>query len=263
MKDAASITGAILSTVNARFFVPDAHASGDVVPLPDEEAQHLTRVLRLGAGAAVRVFNGRGAEFEAVVDAVARRAVSVRVGTAVTAAPEPGVAVTLVQAVLKSDKMDAVVRDAVMMGAAAIQPVVAARSEVSLAAIARGRRRERWQRIAVASAKQCGRAVVPVIRDACEVGDVPAAISRLALPAPALMFVEPAAAADTIAIADVDGPAPNEVTVMIGPEGGWTPAEIEAAAPACRLVSLGGRTLRADAMAVVAMTALFTRWNAF
>jgi len=245
-----------------RFYAPGAR-SGQLVALPEDEAQHLTRVLRLGPGDFVVVFDGRGREFEAVIDRANKSEAHVVVGYQRVPAREARVFVTLAQSVLKSDKMDAGVRDAVMMGAAAIQPVVAARSEVSLAAIARGRRRERWQRIAVASAKQCGRAVVPVIRDACEVGDVPAAISRLALPAPALMFVEPAAAADTIAIADVDGPAPNEVTVMIGPEGGWTPAEIEAAAPACRLVSLGGRTLRADAMAVVALTALFTVWREF
>ena len=70
---------------------------------------------------------------------------------------------TLAQAVLKGDKMDDVVRDAVMMGVAAIQPIVTARSEVTRAALERGHRRERWQRVAVSSAKQCGRAVVPAV----------------------------------------------------------------------------------------------------
>ena len=249
--------------MNARFFAPDAHARGDLAALPADEAQHLTRVLRLGAGAAVRVFDGRGAEFDAIVDAVTKGGVTVRLGAAVTPAPEPRVAVTLVQAVLKGDKMDDVVRDAVMMGAVAIQPVVTARTEVALAALTRGRRRERWQRIAVSSVKQCGRAVVPVIRDPCDIAEVPAAVASLALPAPALMFVEPGATAATMGIADLDGPAPAEVTVAIGPEGGWTSGEIEAAEAVCRLVSMGARTLRADATAVVAMAALFTRWNAF
>ena len=249
--------------MNARFFIPDVHASGDVVRMPDDEAQHLSRVLRLGAGAAVRVFNGRGAEFEAVVDAVTRSAATVRVGASVAAAPEPRVAVTLAQAVLKGDKMDDVVRDAVMMGVAAIQPIVTGRTEVSLAAVTRGRRRDRWTRVAISSAKQCGRAVVPVVAEPCDVADLPAAVANLTLPAPALMFVEPSAAADTMPIVDLGGAAPPAATLVIGPEGGWTAGEIEAAAAACRLVSMGGRTLRADAMAVAAMAALFTRWNAF
>ena len=73
---------------------------------------------------------------------------------------------TLVASVLKGDKMDDVVRDAVMLGVAAIQPVVSERSETSMAAMARSGRVARWQRIAVSSAKQCGRAVVPPIHPA-------------------------------------------------------------------------------------------------
>src|SRR5437667_1200103 len=86
------------SSVNARFYAPDAHAPGDLVALPDEEAEHLTRVLRLKAGDAIRVFNGRGNEFDAVVDHAGKRGVHVRLGSAAQAAPEPRVAITLAQA---------------------------------------------------------------------------------------------------------------------------------------------------------------------
>ena len=74
--------------------------------------------------------------------------------------------ITLVVSVLKGDKIDDVVRDAVMLGVTSIRPVVSERSEISLAAMAKSSRIARWQRIAVASAKQCGRAVVPAIHDA-------------------------------------------------------------------------------------------------
>src|ERR1044071_8552307 len=151
--------------MHARFHAPDAERPGDVVTLPPDESEHLTRVLRLKAGAPVRAFNGRGGEFDAVVDRAGKDAVRIRVGSARTAVREAQVAVTLAQAVLKGDKMDAVVRDAVMMGVAAIQPVVTARSEVTLQSLIRGKRQERWARIAVSSAKQCGRAVVPVFLD--------------------------------------------------------------------------------------------------
>ena len=79
-------------------------------------------------------------------------------------AAEPAVALTLVQAVLKGDKMDDVVRDAVMLGVAAIQPIVTKRTEVTVAALIKGARVDRWRRVALASVKQSRRAVVPDIR---------------------------------------------------------------------------------------------------
>lgn len=232
-----------------------------MIALPDEEAQHLTRVLRLHAGAAVRVFNGRGAEFDGVVHLVARDRVEVRLDAAREAAPEPRVAVTLVQAVLKGDKMDAVVRDAVMMGVAGVQPIVTTRSEVSLATVRRGRRQERWQRIAVSSAKQCGRAVVPPILEPRQFDTATAALAHMRLAGPGLMFVEPSAAEDVLSLRDLDPTPPRETSVLIGPEGGWTAEEIERGSGTCRLVTLGGRTFRADAMPIVALTALFAVWR--
>lgn len=250
--------------VTVRFYAPDAERPGDRVVLPDEEAQHLTRVLRLTAGAAIRVFNGRGQEFDAAVDRAARSEVRVVVrDRREPAAREPRVAITLAQAALKGDKMDDVVRDAVMMGVAAIQPVVTMRSEVALSSLQRGRRQERWQRIAVSSAKQCGRATVPPVREPRPFEAVLAALAAMALPGPALMFVEPSAAVGTVALADLDPAPPREATVLIGPEGGWSPDEIALASAACRLVTLGGRTLRADAMPVVALAALFAVWKEF
>ena len=249
--------------MNARFHAPDAAASGDVVTLPDEEAQHLTRVLRLKAGDAVRVFNGRGDEFDAVIEQTGKSSSSVRIGARRTAAAEPRVAVTLAQAVLKGDKMDDVVRDAVMMGAAAIQPLITTRAEITRAALERGNRRERWQRIAVSSAKQCNRAVVPAILPPCEFADLPKALTDLQLPSPALMLVEPGASAEAVPLGEIDATPPREVTLLVGPEGGWTAEEVQRGGDFCRLVSVGGRTLRADAMAIVAVAALFTRWQEF
>jgi 16S rRNA (uracil1498-N3)-methyltransferase len=249
--------------VNARFHAPDAHASGDVVALPDEEAQHLTRVLRLKAGDAIRVFNGRGAEFDAAIVNAGRNSVDVRIGAPREAAREARVSLTLAQAVLKGDKMDDVVRDAVMIGVAAIQPIITTRSEVTRAALERGRRTERWQRVAVSSAKQCGRAVVPAILDPLPFDALPERIGAMRLPGPALMLVEPGASAESLSLGDLDAAPPREATLVIGPEGGWTQEEIEAAAGPCRLLTLGDRTIRADAMASIAISALFARWGEF
>jgi len=249
--------------VHARFLAPGSYGEGDEIDLPDDEAQHLSRVLRLTSGATVRVFDGRGHEFDAIVTRATKSAATVRVGASRASAPEPRVAVTLAHAVLKGEKMDDVVRDAVMMGVSAVQPIVTARSEVSLIAVARGHRLDRWARIAASSVKQCDRAVVPPVLAPMTLDSLLEALGRLTLPQPALMLVEPSAADAVQSLADLDPTAPREATVIVGPEGGWTPEEVDRAAAVCRLVRLGGRTLRADAMAAVGIAALFTRWGEF
>lgn len=248
--------------VHARFFAPAANAPGDRVTLPVEEAEHLTRVLRLAAGDRVRVFNGRGAEFDSIVEAADRDGVHVRVGMPHDPAPEPKVAVTLAQAVLKGDKMDQVVRDAVMIGVHAVQPIITARTESSMSALERGRRRERWERIAVSSAKQCGRAVVPAILAPRPFAGDTFLPPASAMPDPVLVLVEPGARAGT-PLGELDVARPAHATLIVGPEGGWTDDELTAAAGLGALVTLGMRTLRSDAMALVALAALFARWREF
>jgi 16S rRNA (uracil1498-N3)-methyltransferase len=249
--------------VHARFYAPDARAPGDLVTLPPDEGAHLTRVLRLGPGAAIRVFDGRGHEFEATVASIVRTDVRATIGNPASPAAEPRIRITLAQAVLKGDKMDDVVRDAVMIGVSAIQPLITARTEVSRGALDRGHRLERWQRIAVSSAKQCGRAVVPLIEPPLDLVDAAAAVQGGRLPSPALAFVEPNAESESAKLAECTLLPPPEATAFIGPEGGWTPDEIAELSRASRLIALGQRTLRADAMATIAVAALFARWEEY
>jgi 16S rRNA (uracil1498-N3)-methyltransferase len=179
-------------------------------------------------------------------------------------AAEPAVHLTLAQAVLKGDKMDDIVRDAVMLGVAAVQPLVTARAEVTVAALGRGTRVDRWRRVALASVKQSKRALLPDIRRPLTLEsflqDPQAAVT--------LMLVEPAAsdvvgghAAEPLAV--LQGSAtPQDATIFVGPEGGWTDAEVAAARHAgARLVTLGRRTLRADAAPIAAISVLQYIWG--
>ncbi len=247
----------ILFRVRPRFYVPDLDATAARVPLPDDEAEHLVRVLRLGTGAEVDIFDGRGGLWRAEVVEAGKRSAAVRPIEPVTAAPEIELPITLVISVLKADKMDDVVRDAVMLGAAGILPVVSERSEISLSAVEKSQRVARWQRIAVSSAKQCGRAVVPVV------GAARSYAAYLAEPAIGvrLICVEPSSAGGGgRSVREVAKPAAAHV--IVGPEGGWSAVELSAAlAVGAVAVSLGGRTLRADAAPIVALTALLTTWG--
>jgi 16S rRNA (uracil1498-N3)-methyltransferase len=242
-----------------RLYVPSLEPRDRTVSLPAGEAAHLRRVLRVKPGAAVRLFDGRGREVAARVASVDRSAVVADIGDPVAAAPEWGVHVTLAQAVLKGDKIDDVIRDAVMMGVAAVQPLLTARTDVPAAAFTHGRRLERWQRIAVSSTKQCGRAVVPPVL-------MPRALTDCLDAAQAevsLMLVEPAAVAASSAVAWPPPDAPRSALVLVGPEGGWADEEVAHAVSAgCLPVSLGPRTLRADAAAIIALSVLHYIWGA-
>jgi 16S rRNA (uracil1498-N3)-methyltransferase len=242
-----------------RFFAPSLDPGDESVALPRDEGEHLTRVLRLGVGDTVAVFDGRGHEFLARVASALRSDVRLQIVSRVDAAAESAVSLTLAQAVLKGDKMDDVIRDAVMLGVAAIQPVVTRRSETTVAALMKGARLERWRRVAVASVKQSRRAVVPDIR-------MPLTLDiALAEPAQALrlMLVEPAAAADVAPLSVLQRePPPADAVVFVGPEGGWAAEEWSAAAAqGVRLMSLGSRTLRADAVPVAAISVLQFLWG--
>jgi 16S rRNA (uracil1498-N3)-methyltransferase len=243
-----------------RFFAPTLDAGDETVALPKEESEHLRRVLRLGVGDTVSVFDGRGHEFLARVVALTTREARVLLLSRVEPPPEAIVPLTLVQAVLKGDKMDEVVRDAVMLGVFAIQPLVTKRAEVTVAALHRGARVERWRRVALASAKQSRRAVVPEIRTPLSFENY------LDEPSPALrlMLVEPGGAgADVEPLAVVRrDPTPADAAVWIGPEGGWEESEWRGARDrGVRLISLGPRTLRADAVPVAIISILGFLWE--
>jgi 16S rRNA (uracil1498-N3)-methyltransferase len=241
-----------------RFYAPSLGPSDETVALDDEEAAHLVRVLRIEPGAEVHVFNGRGVERLARVEIADRRGVVLRVLSPVPSAPELPFALTLAQAALKGDGMDEVVRDAVMLGVTRIAALVTAYAEVSEAQLARGHRLERWTRIAVSSAKQCGRAVVPDVEGPSSLETV------LAEPGGrALVLVEPRAARDVVAVGALPAVTPGgAVTVVVGPEGGWSPQELQLATDrGATLVTLGSLTLRADAAARVALPVLRYVWG--
>jgi 16S rRNA (uracil1498-N3)-methyltransferase len=242
-----------------RFYAPALDPGDETVALPRDEAEHLSRVLRLGAGDTVAVFDGRGHEFIGRVASALRRDVRVQIVSRLEPAAESNVPLTLAPSILKGDKMDEVIRDAVMLGAHAIQPVVTRRSETTVAALMRGARVERWRRVALASAKQSRRAVLPEIR-------MPLALETALDEPPAalrLMLVEPGTTAGVESIAVLKhAPAPGDAVIFVGPEGGWTTEEWTAAeSRGVRLLSLGPRTLRADAVPIAAISVLQFLWG--
>jgi 16S rRNA (uracil1498-N3)-methyltransferase len=251
-----SISFSIVPTVKAfpRFFVPTA-AGAHRVTLGADEAHHLTRVLRLHPGDGVGVFDGAGGEWIGYVQTVTPK-VTIEIVEAGQPAAEPPVRVTLAVSLLKGAQMDAVVRDATMLGVFAIVPMVSRHVAVARRAWQGGAATERWQRVALASARQCRRAVVPIISPIRTFDDV----VEDTVAEVTLVGVEPQLLASSEGASA--GPRPDTALVLVGPEGGWSSAEVDLAVErGARLMHLGPRTLRAETVPTVMLSALWTQWG--
>ena len=241
-----------------RFHAPSISPAAERVTLQEEEANHATRVLRLPEGTTVRVFDGKGREWSGRLELGSKRGqVSVTLEREVVPVPEPIVPVTLGIGVLKGDQMDAVVRDATALGVAAIAPMETVHVTVPPRAWKSGASVERWQRVAVAAAKQCGRAVVPEVR---AVAPLSAVLSNRA--DTTWMCVEPDKIALGIVISEKDNLPGFSALVLVGPEGGWADHEMAMVRDAGgQMLSLGPRRLRAELAPIVALSSLWTKWG--
>lgn len=242
-----------------RFYAPDLDRDLGSVTLPPDEARHLTRVLRLAAGDEVVVFDGRGVEFRAVVEAAVRETASLRLIEALPSVAVLPVSLVVVQAVLKGGSMDDAIRDATMMGAAAIEPVLTAHTDVKASFVSRPETLERWRRVALASTKQCRRATLPAVHPP---QPLEAWFGR-SFAGTMLMFVEPSAAGGAQPVRSLlDDPTPDVAAILLGPEGGWAESEIAIArGRGCLAMTLGPLTLRAESMPVAALAALTGIWS--
>jgi 16S rRNA (uracil1498-N3)-methyltransferase len=254
-----------------RCFAPSLSEESSTVTLSADEATHLLRVLRLGVGDAVRVFDGRGIECLARVSRTTKSVVDLSIDERVVPAPEMRVTVTLAQALLKTDKFDAVVRDATMLGVVAVRPLMTARVDVPEAAVRDGGRLDRWRRVAIASAKQCGRAVVPTMHAVASLAECLAAdasAERVLMAEPSAGMPDAGASGDRVSGDSVEAlraqAPPASALVLVGPEGGWSSDELaRARAAGCRIVTLGNRTFRADTAPLIVLAVLQYVWGEF
>jgi 16S rRNA (uracil1498-N3)-methyltransferase len=224
-------------------------ASGALVSLPRESAHHVAHVLRIRAGEDVVVFDGTGREALAIVERVDDEGVGVRVGEWRLVATS-GPRVHLVVGLLKGEKFDWCIEKATELGVAAIYPASTEHAIVSLEGARAHARVERWRRIAEAAARQSERADVPPI---AEIAPLDAQIADVATKTARRALCQERAAAPQLADWLRDG-AGEDVALLVGPEGGWSSAEIERAiAAGFAPVGLGPRILRAETAAIAAV----------
>ena len=238
-----------------RLFVGLPLEAGTRLTLPESAGHHATRVLRLGAGDALTVFDGRGGEYDATIARAHRGGVEVDVGAHTAVDRESTLEIDLGQGICKGDRMDLVVRKATELGVQAIHPIVCRRTVVKLNSARAARRIAHWRAISVHAAQQSGRTRVPEVLDVVDFD------TWLARPgAGPRIVLSPHAEASPC---DIAPPPPDRpLRLLVGPEGGFAPLEIERARIAgFTAVRLGPRVLRTETAALVALSVLQARWG--
>ncbi len=228
-----------------------------VITLEAGPAAHVARVLRLRPGNELCLFNGDGHDYPARIESVERRRVRLRVLDCLAVDNESPLAVTLIQAVSKGERMDWVMQKAVELGVARVVPVLSEHGVVRLSDERRERRWRHWRGVMVAACEQSGRAVVPELAPVSDFSAWLAAEGRASEGALRL-FLHPDGGEALPCL-----PVPEHgVWLAVGPEGGWSAAEVSRLeAHGFLPVCLGPRVLRTETAALAALAVVQALWG--
>jgi 16S rRNA (uracil1498-N3)-methyltransferase len=240
-----------------RIHVPSALAPGAEVPLQGAAAHHLARVLRAAVGDEIVVFND-GSEFAAAITRIDKRGVTVRLASGNAVDRETPLACTLAQAISGGERMDFTLQKAVELGVARVQPLYSERSIVRLDAARAAKRIAHWRQVLISACEQCGRNLIPELAAPVPIVDWLGALSS-AHAGELRLLLSPHASAR---IAEL--PQPRLVTLLAGPEGGFSAGETELAQRRGFIeMRLGPRVLRTETAALAALAAMQTLWGDF
>jgi 16S rRNA (uracil1498-N3)-methyltransferase len=238
-----------------RFFVPPAAIDGRRVSLRGPAAHQLRHVLRVRPGDEIMLLDNTGWEFETVVETVGAESCAGRIVGQHPSSNEPRVRLTLYAALLKHDKFEWVLQKGVELGVAAFQPVSSARC---VGVEASSQKLERWRRIVREAAEQSERGVIPLLAAPLPLAEAVAqaahrGLSLIPFEEERILSLRAALRAQPLAEA---------VSLFIGPEGGFSPAEIELArAHQVVPVALGLRILRAETASLAAVAAVMYEYG--
>jgi 16S rRNA (uracil1498-N3)-methyltransferase len=246
-----------------QFLVAPEDVRRNAFRLQGPEAFHVVKVLRLGAGAELTLFDGKGGRFTGIIEDVhADGSVTGKVTATIKSDDErPHARVNLYQGLLKASHWDYVLEKGTELGVAAFVPVLTPRTVVLLHEADRVRAKaERWSRIVLAAAKQCGRADLPLVREPAQFRDAIRACKDKGLVLLAWEGLKGSTSGDVLrpALREAErhrGKEAIDVHLFIGPEGGFSEEEVELAEAEGALVfGLGPRILRAETAAAAAVT---------
>lgn len=242
-----------------RFYCPQPLAVGATVDLPESVAHHL-HVVRLQPGAALTLFDGRGGQYRATLLETGKKRASATVDAFDAIDVELPYAVTLAQGLPEGAKMDWIVEKAVELGVAAVQPLAAQRSVVRLSGDRLEKRQAHWQGVIESASEQSGRNRLAQLLPLAEFRrwiDTPPAGTQ---PPQPRILLSPRGTESLAGWAQAN-PA-QALTLLVGPEGGFSPEEEDAAMAAGALpLTMGPRVLRTETAALAAMAMLAGIWG--
>ncbi len=240
-----------------RFFLEATAWNQTSVVLSGSESHHALDVLRLGVGDKITVFDGSGHEAVAHITEIAGRSAVLKLAAPSTTLQLPG-AITLAQAIPKGKTMDLIVQKAVELGAVAVAPLLSDRTIVRLDPGETARKREKWQETALEACKQCGQNFLPEIFEPQSVAAYLQRMPRNGLHLIASLQPDSRPIKEVMALHREEfGGLPKAVTIFIGPEGDFTPAELALCkSHGCLPVTLGPIVLRTETAAIYCLSVL-------
>ncbi|MCQ8896817.1 16S rRNA (uracil(1498)-N(3))-methyltransferase [Limnobacter humi] len=242
-----------------RFYLPQAKAQGQVLPLEDDLLHYASRVLRLREGEALRAWNGAGIEFDATVHYLSKKLGEVRLNSTAQACTSTELtrAVYVLQGLPEGDKMDWVIEKCTELGAQGFFPVQAQRSVVKLNDERAEKRRLHWDRVALAAGLQSERACLPVVAPVAGLETQLQAV-RQQLPNAQVMLFTPQADTNLRGwLNDTAAQGDSPLVIAVGPEGGWTPDEIETAIQSgAQCLRFSNRVLRTETFGMACLSQL-------
>lgn len=242
----------------ARFFLPQANIRDGRGVVHGQELTHLMKVLRLRPGDFVTVFDNTGWEHDAVIETLTSERGELQIVESRRSDREPSLAITLAVGLTKGEKLDWTIEKATELGVTTVIPFFSSYTVPKLDPAKIHKRAERWRKIAVSAAKQCGRSLIPEVRSLCTLENF------LCEPWPEtlkLIFWENETERSVRERFEKFRET-KSVLVAIGPEGGFSKREVElATAQGFQSVRMGRRILRAETAALAALTVVQFLWG--
>lgn len=238
-----------------RFFIPTDQIHDDTVILKGEDRHHLLNVLRKDLGAEITVLNGKGQEYQVKVTEITADEVVGAIVQQVEKQTEPRVKICLVQSLPKGEKFEFILQKNTELGVSLFQPIISERSTIRLDAGQASKKRERWQKIIREAAEQSGRQIIPELRPVKGWNQF---FREERNPGLFLIPWEGERNRSIKQVLDEQKAVPENVTVIIGSEGGFSQNEVEQAiAMGAIPVTVGPRILRTETAGLVVATAIF------
>jgi 16S rRNA (uracil1498-N3)-methyltransferase len=236
-----------------RLFIDITLSTGEIIILPREKAHHISHVLRKRVGDSIKLFNDSGHEYESRIIEITKKSAQIEIGESRDVENESPLTINLCLAIARGQHMDFSIQKAVELGVKNIIPVISEFSNVKIQDSRKQNKIMHWQNIIISATEQCGRCRLTQLQSPIEFSDC----LELEISGPRLILHP--ISQQSMSKTNVTG---NEITLLVGPEGGFSDQEVkQAEEKGCMTISLGPRVLRTETAVVTAVSNAQQLWG--